>query len=253
MGHRQGTYGRETMKSHGMRATQLALLLSLAVTAAGLIACHGDRSPPPARDAGILSATAGPITGMTPRPTLPPAITSPANGAVVSAGQSLVVIVHADPRSYPTGIAVIGQDPLGNTDRQLMTGSTATFNLPIPSHSPPGLYQITAVGLNAAGVLTPSDQVTVDVERADPLRTFRVDPNPILVSSIGDQIPLTVIGEFAGGEQIDISHSSRLIVRSANPTILTVDEGGVTAVASGTTRVDVTYGPMTIAIAVTVP
>jgi hypothetical protein len=103
-----------------------------------------------------------------------------------------------------------------------------------------------------AGVLTPSDHVTVDGERADPLATFQVNPNPILVSSIGDQIPLAVIGEFARGEQIDITHSSRLIVRSENPAILTVNAAVVTAVASGTTNVDVTYGPMTIIIAVTV-
>jgi hypothetical protein len=52
---------------------------------------------------------------------------------------------------------------------------------------------------------------------------------------------------------MDITHSSRLTVRPADPGIVSANDGVLTAVASGTTHVDVTYGLMTIVLAVTVP
>jgi hypothetical protein len=83
-------------------------------------------------------------------------ITSPRSGASVSAGHSLTITVTIGSGIFPKGVAVIAQDPLGNTDVQSVRGSTVTFTLPIPANTPSDSYDITAVGVDSTGALVSS-------------------------------------------------------------------------------------------------
>jgi hypothetical protein len=188
----------------------------------------------------VMAQTAPPIT-----------ITSPANGAVVTPGQSVAVSVRVSSGSYPSGIAIIGQDPLGAVGPQL--GSALTFNLTIPTVVAPGPYSVTAMGVNSAGALVSSTPVNLNVERLDIPTTLTVQPSSVNFRFAGDSTPLTVTGTFPGGMLLNITHSSQLTLTSANSSVATAQYGLVTATGPGTTNVSVRYGALTAQIPVTVP
>jgi hypothetical protein len=48
--------------------------------------------------------------------TPPTAITSPVEAAMVVAGSLVAITVNITSGSYPSGIAIVGQDPLGDAD-----------------------------------------------------------------------------------------------------------------------------------------
>jgi hypothetical protein len=69
----------------------------------------------------------------------------------------------------------------------------------------------------------------------------------------GGAAHLLVIGEFAGGELRDLTRSTGIKFTLDNPGILTVgDQGIVTALAPGSTKLTITYGQAKAEIPVTV-
>jgi uncharacterized protein YjdB len=73
------------------------------------------------------------------------------------------------------------------------------------------------------------------------------------MTAVGDSRSLLVIGAFPGNAQIDITNSSKLAVASANSSIASVQNGTITAVASGMTSITLQYGSITTVIPITVP
>jgi Dockerin type I domain len=174
------------------------------------------------------------------------------NGAAVTAGQTLAVSVSIGSGTYPNGLAVVGQDPLGVTAIQPVSGSTLSFALTIPGHTPPGSYSITAAGPNNAGALISSAPISVVVERADRPTALSVHPAMAAFRFVGDTLPLTVYAKFSNG-LTDVTQSAHLIATSENSAVATAQNGTISAVNSGQTDIDLQYGSVKAKIHVSVP
>jgi hypothetical protein len=189
----------------------------------------------------VIAQTASPLS-----------ISAPAGGITVTSGQALTVTVAVAPGSYPMGVAVLAQYPLGSAPLQPVSGPTLTFTLAIPANATPGAYNITAVSADANGNELASAPVSVLVERADLPTALNVSPPGVVVSYVGATMPLVVFGTFPGGVQLNVTHSSHLTAVSANPGIAYFQNGTITTAGSGQTTVALTYGQVTSTIAVTV-
>lgn len=188
------------------------------------------------------------------QPAAPLTITSPVSGTTVTSGQSFAITVTVGSGTYPPGIAIFAQDPLGGTDLQPVVGSTATFTLMVPANTSPGSYALTAASADSTGADVESAPISVLVERADlPTALTIYPPATLNLRFIGDTNPITVFGTFTAGLQIDVTHSTHLTITSENPNVATVQNGIITAVGSGQTNIDVQYGSITAKLSVTVP
>ena len=102
-----------------------------------------------------------------------------------------------------------------------------------------------------------STPINVIVERPDVPTALSVAPSMIKLRFIGDTLPITVLGTFANGSQLDITQSSHLTATVADPTVATVQNGMVTAVGIGNTlgqtTITLQYGQLSATVAVTVP
>jgi fibronectin type 3 domain-containing protein len=203
-----------------------------------------------AGSSGFSNTTVG--TTSASAPTSPPIITSPATGTTVLAGQSLTISATILAGEFPSGVALLAQDPLGSAPIQTVSGTSVSFTLPIPANTPPGPYLITVLGVNSAGAVIPSAQLSVDVEQAAQPSAITAYPTAIFMGSIGDTRTLTVIGSFSGNLQIDISKSSQLTTVSENSAIATAQNGTITGVAIGQTNIDISYGQITLTVPVAV-
>jgi Dockerin type I domain len=181
------------------------------------------------------------------------AITSPINGAVVTAGQALPVSVSIASGTYPNGLAVFGQAPLGVTPIQPVTGPTMSFTLTVPGNTPPGSYLITAAGPNAAGALVSSTSISVVVERADLPTKLSVHPAMVIFRYAGETLPFSVFATFADGSMADVTQSTHLSATTEDSAFATVKNGIISAVSSGQTNIDLQYGSITAKIPVSVP
>jgi len=180
-------------------------------------------------------------------------ITAPLDGASVTAGQPLEIVVAVKSGAYPHGIAIIGHDPLGASDLQAVDGSTVHFTMRVPARTPPGSYAITAVAPDSSGMVVTSTPVSVLVERADVPTALTMDPRGIVFAYVGQTLPLTIFAMFPAGLQTDVTQSSHLIVNSADPNVAIVEQGMVWAMGSGRTHIDARYGSISGAISITVP
>jgi hypothetical protein len=185
--------------------------------------------------------------------TTPPVITSPVNGTKVFAGQSLQISARITAGAFPSGLALLAQDPLGSAPVQKVAGSTVSFTLPIPPDAPLGPYSITVVGVSAEAVVVRSSPLSIDVEQANQASAISAYPGAITIASVGDTRCLMIFGSFPGNLQIDITNSSQLKLISANSAIATVQNGMITAVARGKTGIVVQYDSATLVIPITVP
>jgi hypothetical protein len=181
----------------------------------------------------------------------PLTITSPTSGVVVVPGQSLAITVAVSSGSYPRGIAVLAQDPLGAAGP--LAGSVLTFYLTLPAVTPPGTYSVVAAAPNSTGILVQSPPMNVDVERADTASSLSLQPTAANLPYIGASLPLTVMGAFPGSLLVDLTRSSKLMVISENASVATVQIGFITATGPGKTNIDVIYGLNTVKLPVTVP
>lgn len=146
-------------------------------------------------------------------------------------GQTLTVTVA--PSGTFTQVVVLGEGPIGYSSILTVTPSTVTpyqLSLPIPAGISPGTYSLTALGVSSAGNAT-SPAVTIDVERLDPPIQIDVTPTTLYLP-VGQRSPLRVVGTYADGTQLDITHSATTSFVSSSTTLATVDsQGYVTAVA----------------------
>jgi hypothetical protein len=180
-------------------------------------------------------------------------ITSPVEGTEVLSGQSLSVTVRVVSGTYPLGVALLGQGPLGAADFQPVVGSRAHFNLAIPADSSPDSYQLTAVAVDSTGAQVSSTPVTLMLETADLPTAVSIDPPAIFFAYIGQQLSWNLFASFAGGPQRDMTQSRHLSTVSQNPEVAIVEHGIITAMGSGRTTISVHYGKFDASISVTVP
>lgn len=81
------------------------------------------------------------------------------------------------------------------------------------------------------------DPISIDIER--PYRPTSLKIEPISVNlDVGQRIPLQVIGTYADGSSVRLTHSTQTTFVSKSPGIATVTEYGlVTAIGPGSTRI----------------
>jgi hypothetical protein len=186
-------------------------------------------------------------------------ITSPANGAVVNSGQTLVVTVDATPFAFQT-VCIEGEDPIGF---ETLTAPPYEFRVRIPLDIEPGTRRFNACGIIRPGIFNDSDSVTIDIERPDTPRKLSTDLAGLYSDYVGETIwPLSVTGTFPDGTQLSIYHSTLLAYASDNPVVATVATNGiVTTVGVGSAHIVITYAgntdtaihiPVTVAEPVTV-
>ncbi len=174
--------------------------------------------------------------------TPPLRIVAPANDTVVMAGTSLTVAVDARATSFPFGVAVVGDAPLGTSDVQPVSRKKLTFSLPISRDIAPGTYRLWAVTADAAGVPAESREVRLFVERSDAPYAMAAFPPSVLLHAAGETASWAVIGTFADGSRLDVTKSRRLKVTSENPAVATADHGSIQARSGGHTILDLRYG-----------
>ena len=180
-------------------------------------------------------------------------IVSPSAGRTIQPGQALAISVHVASGTYPNGVGIAGQDPLGFAGPSPVVGSTVSLTLTVPANTPPGPYLVTAAASDSTGALVSSKPFTLDVERADFPTALLVDPTSVKLRFVGDTTPLTIRGIFPGGPKVYLTHSTKLIFTSENTGVAVVQKGILSAVGVGQTNIDVQYGSITATISVTVP
>ncbi len=184
------------------------------------------------------------------------AITSPANGSTVSAGETVSVTLSVvQPGAFTRGISVIGEGRLGAAP--VKSSPPFTFTLTVPSNLPPGNYQLTALGFGAAPRPLAAASIILHVEPISGLLSLTAPPEGLSFEAIGEQLPLRVIGGAAGGRAVNLAASSAVGLVSADSSVATVDSQGlVTAVGQGQTAINLTlsgHGAGSVPIRVVAP
>jgi hypothetical protein len=180
-------------------------------------------------------------------------ITAPTSGAIFSSGDTITVEVQPSTGStFTSGIAVIGTNPLGTAGP--LTTAPFEFTLSIPSDATPGPYQITAVG-SAKKQLVVSPTTTIYVETDVAINALSAEPKSITLLSIGEQVPVRIVGTLADGNNVDLTESSKLTFASTDSTVAALPQPGVViSVGPGTTTITATYAgssPISVPVAVT--
>jgi hypothetical protein len=163
-------------------------------------------------------------------------IVSPRSGTVVHPGETVVIAVIAAPSVSNVAI----ESPLGFSQRT--NGQGLQFLLTIPSNTTIGAYDVSAMG-TADGSLAASPPISLQVDIPKSRFNMQTEPSVLRFDAPGETMPLHVIGIFANGSKMDMTHSTQMSYSSQNPQIATVDDQGiVTAVAPGSTRIVVNNG-----------
>ena len=169
-------------------------------------------------------------------------INSPADGTVVSPGQTIRVRVTS-----PVGRVWSFVDVGTSIPNVLLTEPAlsipAEFSITIPSEIGLRRYTLTAMGRTAAGEFAESAPINIDVERPDmPVSRSQVNGDSQIFEAPGQPGRLLTLATFADGQVVDVSESSHLTFESTDKKIVTVDEAGAaTSVATGTAAIIVSY------------
>ncbi len=164
-------------------------------------------------------------------------ITSPTDQSRVQEGQTVTIVVAADPSVQ--NVYVLTQSPLPAVQP---TSSPTQFTLTLPTNIHPGLYQIGAIGSNS-GSDVESAPIQIDVERQDAPVSLIAKPTFVTISTIETTQPSNVLGTFADGSTLSLKNSSLISYHSDLPSVVTIAPNGVmTAVGPGYATIRVQYG-----------
>lgn len=179
-------------------------------------------------------------------------ITSPIDGTIVNPGQVVTVSVTSPASASFSGLAVIGEKPIGFSNVQ--TSVPAQFSLTIPTDINCGPHALTAVGTTTSGQNAGSTPVQVDVERPDMPTAINPQIPQLSFKALGEQFPLVLLGTFSDGSILDVTESSYVTYSSGNTAIATVDANGmVTGGSPGSTSITATYALNGQSVQTTVP
>ena len=151
------------------------------------------------------------------------AITSPLDGAVVEAGQTLTVMVASPENVQFALVGVMGEDPIGMSD--VATSVPAQFSFAIPLNMAPRKYLLSAEATTASGQQG-SATILIDVERPDlPLGISTPLPQ-IVFEAQGEDAPIKIQGCFADDTVLDVTESSKVVYASSDSAVAAVDVDG---------------------------
>ncbi len=175
-------------------------------------------------------------------------ITSPANGARVDSGRTVIVRVEAS--SAVRGVALLGSPVPGVWT---LDARPFEFRIPIPPNTQPRKYTLTVVGASATGENITPAAIDIDVERPDLPVRIENDTLDMRLEHVGDRQRLLVDGIYADGSRVDLDYSNLTTYASEDPAIASVNSIGlVTAVAPGSTRITIMNGGRSVVVPVEV-
>ncbi len=178
-------------------------------------------------------------------------IISPAGGATVHPGESVIVTVDVSPQSAFEIVLVNAPTPLGK-GKQVLKAPPYQFTIEVPRDTRPDKYAITALGITPAKQFIYSNPVEILVERSDLPVSMSV--YPVVADFTMDQKRyLQVTGTYADMTTADLTQSSRIKYASDAPAVATVSpQGIVTPVSPGSTKLVITYGNLKLEVPVRV-
>jgi len=177
-------------------------------------------------------------------------ITSPTSGTVVRPGQTIAVSVSTSGGTF-TGVFIAS--PATKGLEPLLTAPPFQFLITIATDIAPGIYKLTAMGATATSTLLASPSISIDVERSDSPQKIRVEPSSILSLSTGAGVGLILVGEYSGGNIVDLSNSTMTTFESESPRVASVTkDGSVEAVGLGSTKIVIKHKTLKITVDVVV-
>ncbi|HEV3481492.1 MAG TPA: Ig-like domain repeat protein [Candidatus Acidoferrales bacterium] len=187
----------------------------------------------------VLLAVVGVCAAQQGQPSLQ--ITSPADGTIVSPGQTITVAVSSPENASFAHVVVIGEDPIGFSS--MATSAPAQLSVTIPSDiNSCRPYALTAVGSTSSGQTGGSDPISIDVERSDMPTSLSAPMPSITFGAIGETLPIQLLANFSDGSTLEVTRSSYVAYSSSNTAVATVDANGIiSAVATGSASVTATY------------
>lgn len=170
-------------------------------------------------------------------------IDSPADGTVVSPGETISVSVSSSNGASLSHVALLGENDLGDLGNPPASSWPAHFSVTIPRDISCRRYALTAVATYAGRELVESDSIELDVERPDmPVSLSELNLSSLIDQSQGATYQLEMLATFADGSVVDVSESSKLSFHSTDTRIVTVDDTGNTmAMATGHAELIVSY------------
>ena len=171
-------------------------------------------------------------------------IDSPADGTVVSPGETISVSVSSSNGASLSNVALLGENDLGDLGKHVLASSLpAHLSVTIPRDISCRRYALTAVATKAATELVESDSIELDVERPDmPVSLSELNLSSLIDQFQGETNRLEMLATFADGSVVDVSESSKLSFHSTDTRIVTVDDTGNTmAMATGHAEIIVSY------------
>lgn len=175
-------------------------------------------------------------------------IIAPSDGAIVHPGDTISIEVRVKPGVNVQTMAITS--PLG-FGAGIRMSPPYTFTLRIPTDetgmSGPmlGKQSITAVAVLGGADQRLSSAITVDVEETSlPTHLAELDSHrpQLIFDSIGEALPLIILGQFAGGPTLEVNRSTHFSFTTSNAAIATVDNYGmVTAKGPGSALITAIY------------
>lgn len=170
----------------------------------------------------------------------PLTITSPAAMTVVHPGETISIEVALAPGAAFRFVTVVGEKSFGVSSP--LSQAPYNFSFSVREHLSSGPHYFTAVGSTASGEMAASLPLAVDVENNSAPVSLRIDPPDIDLEGLGEELPIRVLGEFAGGVETDVTRSTLLHFASSSPSVATVSSQGIVrAVATGTAEITSIY------------
>ncbi len=168
-------------------------------------------------------------------------ITSPANGAIVSPGETVKVTV-ASPANVGFDMVAL-MSPIERAISGVATSVPAELSLRIPPDISCGKYPLYVSGRTISGQSI-SEQIELNVERPDlPVRLSVLNDYGQLEFVPGEEpFHMNLLATFSDGRILEVTESARVIYRSSNARVARVDRDfAITPVGIGSASVTATY------------
>src|SRR5215813_992045 len=167
-------------------------------------------------------------------------INSPADGLIVSPGQTVTVAVSSPNGASFSAVTVQGQDPLGGST--VGTTLPAQFVVSVPTDIASRLYMLTAQGITSGNDFVESRAISLDVERSTPATSLSSQFSSFTMEAQGQTASVMLLATFSDGSIAEVTESSRITYQSTQPAVANVDGvGTVTGIAPGDGAILVTY------------
>lgn len=175
-------------------------------------------------------------------------ITSPAAGTIVNPGQTIVVKVAVSGGPFSSVSVLAPGTPIGSST---LTAPPYQASYTIPSEIMPHLDRISAIGSTASGAVF-SAPVWIDLERPDAPRSITTNLSRLELR-IGHIAALSVTGTYADGSIVLLTESTHTKYEPSTAGVVLVQADGlVTAIATGTTTIEVRHKDKRAIVRVTV-